>query len=282
LAAGKIVIKRVSSLVIGPMGSAEGDCTDVGSVRDCEFGVEATVTEATESDLMDAAVEVVLSGLKATCTITAESITQDNIAMSMSGTISAGRVLFGAPLSSTGGTPNYYTAYVHGFAVDDAPVYLHIKKMFVPAGSKLKLGKEQQLLAITATCLAKFDEPAGEELAAFEADPVDAVAPTVVGWVTAGTPSTVAKTVVVPTTLTFDKPVRSADVFAKVGVFNQTTHAGIAGAWSTDADTTVFTFTPAAAYGATVTVEQFVLAGVRDIAGNATQAGSSTSFVTVT
>jgi hypothetical protein len=279
--AGYTVLKRVSSFKIGAVGAAEGACTAVGSVREAEYGVDASENNATEADLFDSVVGTVLTGRVGALAVVADTISMENLANFMHGTIDSTSILFGSPdIASDSGEPDYFCAYIHGWEASGAPKVLHVKKMYAKPGTKAKLSKDQQILSATFVCVAKFDEATGEEIAALVSDPADSTAPTVVSWVTAGTPSSVAKTGIVTTALTFSEPVRTADVVAKAAVFNQTTGVAIAGTWSWDAATTVFTWTPAAAYGATVTVRQLVNAGVRDLAGNESAALSSTSFVT--
>ena len=278
------MLKRVSKFSIGAVGAAEADCMEIFSVRDAEYGVDASEVNATDSMLFDAVVDTVLTGRVGALVFTTESFAKATLAAAMHGTVSSGRVLFGSPdIATDSGQPDYFCAYIHGYDIENSPMLLHVKQMYVKPGTKTKLSKDQALLATTCVCVSKGDEPHGEEIAALDPDPVDSTPPTVSSWTPTNGASAVSKTAVTPIVLVFSEAVRSADVLAKVGVLDNASKAAIAGAgvangWSASADCITYTFTPNAHYTAGAVIEAFVLAGVRDVAGNALAANSVITF----
>lgn len=265
------VIKRVKKLLVGDVGSAPGACREVGSVREFSAKVEASVGEATASILNDMAVEVVLTQTKGTFTLVAEEITKENVADAFNAKIVGNRLMVGV----TDGTPDYKTLYVYGYMLDGTPAYLHVKKAFVQPGTELKLGKDQQLLNMSGQCLGKMDEDEGEEVLTFEPDVTDATVPTV-----AITPTGTGVARATAVTFTFSKSMSSQSVESKCVVFRGDTGAAIAGAWSTNSDTTVHTFTPTASLPATTVIEAVALAGILDTNGIKTAAMVQGSFTT--
>lgn len=268
------VIAPVKSVKIGAEGAAENACTDLGSVKEVVFSKESSVEYATSSKYHGAKMEGVEFDPEAKLTIEGEEITLANIALALGATVD------GTELVSDGGggpiTPK--TVYIRGWVMNGAKKILHVRRLVVMPGSELKLGRDQQTYKLECDCLVDQDSVDGYKLFKFADDDSDVVAPTV----SSVDPADAATAVAVGSNITvvFSEAMRSSDVNARTIIVHSDAGAVVAGTITLSADGTQAVFNPTSNLSAATKYHVLVVAGIRDVAGNALAATSSTEFTT--
>lgn len=269
------VIAPVESVKIGAEGAAEGACVDLGSVKEVVFSKQSSVEYATSSKYHGAKMEAVEFDPEAKLSIVGEEITLANIALALGATVD------GTELVSDGGggaiTPK--TAYVRGWVMDGAKKILHVRRIVIQPGSELKLGRDQQNYKLDCDCLVDQDSADGYKLFKFADDDTDAVAPTVSSVSPADAATDVA--IAANITVTFSEAVRSSDVNTRTIIVHDDAGTVVAGAVTLSADGTQAVFNPTSDLANSTKYHVVVVAGIRDVAGNALAATSSTEFTTV-
>ena len=273
-------IKRVKQIIVSAFGANEAAGRDIGSCDTFDHSKEWTDNPITLAVLNDADVANVETGHHGTITIACQNITMANLAMAMGGVYSSGSNTIQWGNTALGSESTYYTVYVHGQYADGVPVLITARKVRVASGTKSTLGKAQQVLPLTMPCMLDANQAAGQELFSETLDAVDTTPPTVASWSPLNGASSPAKTSNV--VCTFSEPVIAAEAVKLFSAFNTSTGVPIPGAWTYDSAGTVFTFTGSGTpkLPAATACTFSVAAGVRDLAGNALAAGSSSSFTT--
>lgn len=270
------VLKRVESVKLGAVGADEAACTDLGSVRELELTISQSEDKATSALYGDAVVEVALSGTEAAVRVVGEEITYANLVYALNGTSNDSGVEF----DGTGGTPDYFTLYARGFAADGSAALLHACKCYIKPEVGLKLGKEQQLLEMTATLMVDPGATTDYKMLRLGPAAADTTAPTITTVSPADAATSVAKAITTLVEVTFSEAVRTEDINDETFFVHAADGTMKAGAISLGTSNTVATFTPATAWAATTEYHVVVVKGIRDTAGNALAATSVTSFTT--
>lgn len=287
---GNTVLKRVGKVALGAVGALEAACEDLGSnaamglaaIEEVELDVQMDENVATDPAYNDAVTDVDFSGVKCNAVLRGVTyITAKNLAKAMHATeTNTGNLVF----SGGGGTPNYFTGYLHGFRLDGDAKILHICKAYVKPGTSLKLGKEQQKVDIPLVLMVDLDneytlDDKTYRMWAFKDDSADSTAPTV----STITPAADATAIAVGTTITweFSEAIRSEDMTTKnFFAFKDTDGAAVTGALTISGDNKTVTLTPASNLSAATRYGRVANQGVRDTAGNPLAAKHTKFFTT--
>jgi Bacterial Ig-like domain len=271
-----IVLSRVESVKVGPVGSAESACDDLGSVRTTTLAVKYKSTVARQANAGGAVGAVALSEPEGTLAIVAEEVTNLNVAKALNAEVD------GEGVSSDGNIaePEEFCAYVRGYRLNGQKALLHVARMYFEPDNELPLGEEQQLLNFNGVLMVDPDGSAPDGAKFWNIKPVstDVTPPTVQSIVPANNATAVAKAATTLVVWTFAEAVMAADAKSDKFLVHDATGAVKAGTLSHSG--AVVTFTPTSAWAATTVYYPTVMPGVRDVVGNKLAAPSVTMFTT--
>jgi hypothetical protein len=267
-------IGRVEGVFVGAVGATKAASTDLGSVVGASFANSFDLAEATSAKLRGAVMAQEPQNARATFRLNGvEQQTAFNIALAMGGTVSGNRILIGPPTAMS-----YKTVYVDGFDYEAGLGTLHVKKAALASGTEIAIGSgEQTKYDLEFNVMAKTDEPAGEEWAAFDPYTADTTAPTV----SSTTPTDAATNVAVTSTVVwnFSEAVRTMDVNAQNFYLIKADGTAVATTLAVSNSDQRVTLTPSSNLSA-ATAYIAVCNYVRDVAGNALEARSIVNFTT--
>ena len=269
-------IGRPGVVKIGPVGSTEAECTDVGSTKRSKFIWDETVDQATSSKDQDAVVEEAIASRTYGLELDLEELTAENTARQMGAVIDTdGNIIEG------GSDVDYVTAYVHGFKIEGVKKTLHIRKMRVKSTGDQELGGGAQvLLKPVCTVMVDTDSVDSYRIFKFLTDSADSTAPTITTVSPANATTAVAKAATTLVVWTFAEAIQKADVNAHNFFVHDEDDNVVAGTLALGTNDTVVTFTPSAAWTASKKFYPTVVAGVRDVTGNKLVADKITNFTT--
>jgi hypothetical protein len=266
---------------IGPYGTAEGACTNIGFT---DGGVEIIPKLSIEKRRVDqrlGAVEADAKEADFSLKITLAEVSLDNLRLAMGLPASA---LVGSVLSvgSNIGVQKL-TVYIKGPGpgADNATRHVQVQKCYVDGPDGIKMNKAKQVLQITLELLEDTTQAAGEEWMKITDASGDTTAPTI----SSTTPADAATGVAVDANITveFSEAIQAADVngtFFKL--VKAATGTGVAGALTLSADKLTVTFNPTSNLDGTSAAYIFIVSqGVRDLAGNKLAADTYVNFATV-
>jgi methionine-rich copper-binding protein CopC len=264
---------------VGPYGTAEGSCTNIGFT---DGGVEIIPKLSIEKRRVDQRLGAVAADAKEadfSLKITLAEASLDNLRIAMglpSAALSGGVLSVGSNIGV-----QYLTVYLQGPGpgASNATRHVKVQKCYVDGPDGIKMNKAKNVLQITLELLEDTTQAANEEWMKVTDASGDTTAPTVSS--TSPTDGATGTAVDANITAEFSEAIQAADVNGTYfKLVKATTGTGVAGALTLSADKQTVTFNPTSNLDAAAAYIFIISQGVRDLAGNKLAADTYVNFTT--